>query len=223
MSIDASVTAVLVSGALAAAGWAGQSLYGTWRRRKRERTQTAIHLSRLMSLLNTASNLFDIQQEQVRRLEGELKRNHPAEYGSGNGYDDELSRLHHLMTESERSLHEVIRGYTEHSMRTVNQAMTSWLNDDTVFKTGGAPVTRPHQLAARLSELELHLLLWHAKFRSWIPGHQERALVYMDDEKAHGLGFPRATTKEVDGKRVPVPGVDEEVATALDDLRRRWG
>ena len=102
-------------------------------------------------------------------------------------------------------------------------------------------------------------MLWHAKYEAWIPNHPEHALVYMADEKHHGLGFPGAIyqrrpqspndnenelpTEELsvqsretapartmtyaeslrDKNLVKIAdGVDEHVASVLDELRAKW-
>ena len=54
------------------------------------------------------------------------------------------------------------------------------------------------KLAAELVKLESHLLLWIAKYKAWIPEHNEHALVYMADENEHGLGFPSGIDERVD-------------------------
>jgi hypothetical protein len=77
--------------------------------------------------------------------------------------------------------------------------------------------SRKRELAEELFALEIHLTLWHAKFESWIPGHPEHALVYLDDEKAHGLGFP---TPREGSDRVAMLGVDAEVSRALKELQK---
>lgn len=64
-------------------------------------------------------------------------------------------------------------------------------------------------------------LLWNAKYESWIPEQPEHALVYMDDEKRHGVGFPKRREAIIEGKRVTMDGVDVEVARALEELRRK--
>ena len=52
-----------------------------------------------------------------------------------------------------------------------------------------------------IAELQTHLILWNAKYDIWITDHPERALVYMVDEQAHGIGFPS--------------GIDEAVTNSL--------
>jgi len=46
--------------------------------------------------------------------------------------------------------------------------------------------------------LQAHLLLWLAKYEIWIPASPEHALVYLADEKEHGVGFPRGLDELVD-------------------------
>ena len=93
-------------------------------------------------------------------------------------------------TADERELHSIIRSITIHGIRPVNQALLDWVRKDATFK---GMVHKPGfsgELARKLSELEAHLLLWHAKYEAWIPEQATHALVYLADEKAHGLGFP---------------------------------
>src|SRR2546427_2817045 len=203
--------------ALAAYGWKSW-IEGRDRKRK-ERASTIGRLQDLKSLLDTSRKLFQIQQGQVKLLMDLLKHNHPAEYAKGQGYDERMARCYELLNDEEKARHGIIRAYTEHSMRRVNEAIQRWLDDDKQFKTGQVQSRRQEQLADSLRELEMHLLLWGAKFEYWIPNNPEHALVYMADEKAHGLGFPRDRLIEVDGRKSG--GVDTEVTRVLDELRPR--
>ena len=74
-------------------------------------------------------------------------------------------------------------------MLPLNQAMLEWLNEDTYYKlnTHKGPL---NDLSLALRTLEAHLILWRAKYQFWIPDKPERALVYMNDERRHGVGFP---------------------------------
>jgi hypothetical protein len=47
------------------------------------------------------------------------------------------------------------------------------------------------KLAELLNQLDAHLVLWLAKYESWIPNRPDHALVYLADEQLHGLGFPQ--------------------------------
>jgi glycogen synthase len=104
----------------------------------------------------------------------------------------------------------------------LNEELLAWLKADSVFKSGIAPVVRQCELAEQLFALEIHLLLWHAKYKVWIPGYPEHALVYMEDENQHGLGFPSAREVEKNEMIVQMPGVDEEVKTAVQELQSKW-
>jgi hypothetical protein len=54
------------------------------------------------------------------------------------------------------------------------------------------------RFASELRTLESHLRLWEAKYQEWIPEHPEHALVYLADEEAHGIGFPKNIDTLVD-------------------------
>ncbi len=203
--------------AIAAYGW--KSWIEGRERKRKERASTIAQLQDLKSLLDTSKELFQIQQEQVKRLMELLRHNHPAEFAKGQGYDERMARCYALLNDEEKARHGIIRAYTEHSMRRVNEAIQRWLDGDKQFKTGQVQSSRQEQLADSLRELEMHLLLWRAKFEYWIPNNPEHALVYMADEKAHGLGFPKDRLIEADGRKSG--GVDTEVTRVLDELRPR--
>jgi hypothetical protein len=213
------VRTLLVAAASAVAAYGWKSWIEGRERKRKERASTIGALQDLKSLLDTSRALFSIQQGQVKRLMEMLKQNHPAEYAQGRGYDDRLTRCHPLFNPQEKELHGIIRAYTEHSMLRVNEAIRKWLDDDKQFKTGQVESERREELAGTLRELEMHLLLWHAKFEYWIPTQPQHALVYLADEEAHGLGFPKDRTLERNGVEVQVDGVDTEVARVLEELR----
>lgn len=222
MADEKAMTMTLVGAAIAVAGYAGKSVIAWWKGREKERAKTIAQLEALQWLLHASGALFIIQQDQVKRLMKSLEANHPAQFAGGGGYEEVMMRCHPEMNAEELALHGVIHAYTEHSLRKVNQAVSDWLRADSTFKTGVVACKRRRELAQELFALEIHLLLWHAKFESWIPGHPERALVYLADEKAQGLGFPGKRETERAGSKVVVPGVEVEVTLALDELRAKW-
>lgn len=205
--------------ALAAYGW--KSWIESRERKRREQASTISKLQELRSLLDTSRYLFSMQQVQVQRLMEMLRHNHPVEYAKGEGYDERMARCFKVFNDDERALHGIIRAYTEHSMRRVNEALQHWLETDSLFKMGQVESSRRQALADRLRELEMHLLLWHAKFEYWLPANPGHALVYMEDEKAHGLGFPNDRELERDGKKYHVDGIDTEVRRVLAELETR--
>jgi len=133
-----------------------------------------------------------------------LAKEHPADTDKINGYEDLFKHFHDSFSTQEAELHTLIRGYTIYAMRPVNQAISKWLEEDIDFRTGTGKL---QELANELSILAGHLMLWHAKFNSLIPNDPKHALIYMDDEKEHGLPFPRS--------------VDDLVFSALRTWKRR--
>jgi hypothetical protein len=97
--------------------------------------------------------------------------------------------------------------------------MSDWLRSDDLFRTKVVEIERKNQLAENLSALEIHLLLWQAKYEYWIPDHPEHALVYMADESEHGLGFPKRRRVKKNGVDVEVDGLDKDVAEVLKELK----
>ena len=121
----------------------------------------------------------------------------------------------------DQELHGIIRSYSEYSMRRINEALQKWVENDIYFKTEQVGSSRKNELAARLRHLEMHMLLWFAKFENWIPNQPHHALVYMADEKKHGLGFP-CDLFESDGITVKQDSVDTEVNRVLKELQMTW-
>jgi hypothetical protein len=161
----------------------------------------------LKVLLDTSVRIFVVQHEQVQRLMDMLEKNHPGEFNRGQGYEGKITGCYDYLSAEEKDLHGIIRFYTQHALRTANQAMSEWLKQDTLFKTGMVDSRQQQELAERLRALEIHLMLWHAKYEYWIPDTPRHALVYLADEQKHGLGFPR--------------GIEQVVNEALSDQKRQ--
>jgi hypothetical protein len=214
--------AAVIGAVFAVAGYLAKSGVDWWQSKRAEHAATIAHLQNLQALLRTSRAVFDIQAEKRNELMNLLKQSHPKESGSDAGYEEIFSRCFSTMNEQEKELQGIIRAYSEHSMRSVNQALSDWLKADTRFKTGNVPSVRSRELAAELFALEMHLLLWHAKYESWIPKSPEHALIYMNDEQKHGVGFPKERKIEENGVKAERAGVDAEVSQVLEELRRRW-
>jgi hypothetical protein len=199
-------TAIL-GAVFAAAGYTWKTLVDWRHDRRQKRAHIIAHLQALKLLLEASGQLFRIQKKQVEKLMESLQDKHPAEYRQGLGYDDKMAKCYSVLSEDEKALHGVIRSYTQHSLRPVNQALTRWLEEDKWFKTEGVPIHQHEQLADGLRTLEIHLMLWHAKYEYWIPDTPGHALVYLADEWGQGIGFPS--------------GIESTVAESLGELRRR--
>jgi hypothetical protein len=164
-------------------------LQDTLEARRRRRAE----LVRLQSLLRAARVGFLTQQKHrdnlreliQQRITGQLPSNDQA-------LDEIFAEQYESFTAKEKTLHTIIRAMTEHMMRPVNQSLLEWVRRDTYYGSQKGTL-----LAERLAWLELHLLMWHAKYEVWIPRQPQHALVYLADEDEHGIGFP--------------PGLDDEV------------
>lgn len=212
---------VAIMGAIVAlVTWTARSLWDWFQDKRRVRAEQVARLLALESLLKASVAIFESQRAQVNKLEAMLKANEQhAELRAEGGFEDLMSRCYPKMSPSERELHGIVRAYTEHSMRKVNQDLSDWCASDKVFKAGLVPLKVRSELAAEIFALEIHLTLWHAKYASWIPGHPEHALVYMEDEKSHGLGFPRARQVRRRGEVAQMRGIEKEVEEALQELK----
>jgi hypothetical protein len=219
MNLAVEIQVVIITALFAAIGYMVKSVIDWWQNRQKERARIIAEVQRLQSLLQASGEVFDIQQDQVRRLRELLKKNHPAEFPGNAGFEETMTRFYPTFKDDEQELHSIIRAYTEHSMRSVNLALSEWLRADELFKTGAVKSKREKQLAEKLFALEIHLLLWHAKYQAWIPNQPQHALVYMVDENQHGLGFPSDRVVKVNGKETKIEGVETEVNRVLEELR----
>jgi hypothetical protein len=163
--------------------WALAKVFAEQYRHRRAR------LVQLQSLLRAGRVSYLIQVKHRNRLFESVKKNHPeilpgpdVEYT----FDEIFSRAFRKLDAQEKELHSIIRGITIHSLRPLNEATLQWLREDTYFRAAHDKLAR---LASGLSDLEDHLLLWRAKYNVWMDD-ETRSLVYMVDEKEHGLGFP---------------------------------
>jgi hypothetical protein len=119
-----------------------------------------------------------------------VRETHPDLIGAEEGYDRMFSKAYSVFTPDEKELHAIIRSLTMYSLRPTNQSLLNWLKSDTYFKAQKPSQGILGELAEKLATLEAHLILWHAKYKAWIPGTPEHALVYLADEEKHGIGFP---------------------------------
>lgn len=198
----------VVAAVLAAVGYVAKLLIELIRDVRRSRAEKRARLLELASLLRATRVLFLVQNQLAVRLAEALRSAHP-DAPSGSGYEDLFATQFDTFTPDQKALHEIIRGITEHSLRPLNKALSKWLRKDLTFRTGYRAKGDWRRLAEKLGELETHLLLWHAKYDSWIPGEPRHALVYLADEQQHGIAFPE--------------GLDDLVGTLVGRQRRQLG
>ena len=189
---------IVLTAIIGALGWFGKTVYD-WREDYRQaNAERLANLQQLSALLDTSERLFNIQAVQRDRLLKLLEKNHPDKIDMGAGYDAAFEKLYDEFTPEERELHGFIRAMTVNAMLKLNLAMSDWLKGDASFKTRAVSLKVRNDLADQLRNLELHLTLWHAKYQYWIPENQKHALVYLGDEKEHGIPFPQKLKGLVD-------------------------
>jgi hypothetical protein len=186
------LTTKLGAGALIAGmGYVAKLLLREWFAWRRRRERKHAQLLQLSSLLKATAYAYSEQVRQREKLYGLLSAKNPVATNAlgADGYEQLFSTLFKTFVPEELELHTLVRGLTIHALRPSNLAMSKWLALDTAFRTHRGEGRRG-QLAAQLNVLANHLLSWNAKYEMWIPNNPEHALVYLADEKAHGVGFP---------------------------------
>lgn len=171
-------------------GFVGQDIYSDWKANKALEQATLERITVLSNLLAESKSIYDSQNFMAQRLMRLIRENHPEKIAQGLGYDETFYRMYDHFLAEEKELQTLIRSTTMHSMRRVNQEISTWLDADKVFKTESQPTRERENIAKQLRILELHLNLWHDKYNALIPNDVRRSLVYMADEKEHGRGFP---------------------------------
>lgn len=126
-----------------------------------------------------------------------LHKKHPDALDNTDGFEAAFSTLHDNSSSEEITLHKQIRDWTIHGLRPINEAMLSWLEYDTLFKTTHikARDEKKRLLAESLILLHANLLLWRCKYDAWIPAHPKHPLLYMADKARHGIGYPSGLDK----------------------------
>jgi hypothetical protein len=205
------VTGAIVAAAIAALGYVANLAVQTWKEWRADRAGRHGQLLQLQALLTATQAAYDVQAELRNRLLRELEQSHGAstEFAAAEaeGYDSVFSQLYGSFTPHERESHAIIRGYTEHSLRPLNESVLTWLRANVNNRARLGRDTRAVTLAKGLRQLEVHVMLWLAKYEVWIPGQPEHALVYLQDEQRHGVGFPH--------------GLDETLNSVIEQPPRR--
>lgn len=174
--------------------WMADVLKQRWQQRHSQKQE----LLTLSHLLAESMSTFRSQNYQARRLRKLLRENHPDQSRELRGFDETFCSLHDLFTEEEKELQSLIRSTTMHSMYRINDEMRNWVkrNQSLLRPTGADEFLA--ELAHELRSLGDHLNQWFDKYETWIPGDERRSLVYLNDEKKHGIGFPKNITNALE-------------------------
>lgn len=202
------VTGTLLAAAIASLGFVAKLLMQEWREWTDRHAARLSSLLALQALLDASRAAFQVQNKLARTLAAELMDSAHHEPLDSAGFDALFTARYDTFTPREADDHRVIRGYTEHALRPINARMSTWLRDDIDYRSyasrrrrGLDSTQRAHEARAKLAEslsaLEAHLLLWHAKYAVWLPDRPAHALVYLQDEEEHGIGFPKRVEADV--------------------------
>ena len=100
------------------------------------------------------------------------------------------------MSPVDRENHLVVRGYTKGSLFPLNKKIQKLAQKINVNLLKASPDEKEN-LKIYLENLDLHLNLWLSKYEEWIPDNPKHSLVYLADEKEHGIGFPKGIEAEI--------------------------
>ncbi len=190
----------------AGVGFVARDSYREHQEWKKKQVASLESLKAFSTLLDESKSIFENQNYQARRLASLLQSNHPHELsercaGKPCGFDERFFLLFDVFTQEEAELQSLIRSTTENSQRRVNESMSQWLTESPAFTAQEQPGPTREKLAEQLRLLRQHLNQWHDKYQKWIPPEPKHTLVYLADEKVHGVGFPTGI-EEVVGEAI---------------------
>ncbi len=180
----------IVGAVFAVLGFLGKWLFDLARARRTEKHSQRSELLKLRDLLEESHSIFKSQNYQARRLRKLLRENHPHETEGIKGFDETFYQLHDVFNDEESELQSLIRSTTMHSLHRVNEELRSWLESNKHFLRRDDANKELDELAKQLRVLNDHLNQWFDKYEAWIPDDERRSLVYLGDEKKHGVPFP---------------------------------
>jgi len=182
----------LTGTALAAAGLVLGYVYkpraGKREKARRDREKQCDQLRALEVMLGESRTIFVDQNARARALMKRLRARLPDRV-TPDGFEANFRRLHADFDDDERELFDLLRGTTTSSLHSVNSRMRDWLQANMWARDAGNAELA--DLPAELDHLQRHLDGWLDKYNAMVPQNPTVALVYMADEKKHGLGFPR--------------------------------
>jgi hypothetical protein len=162
-----------------------------------KRTRRA-RLVELLSLLRAGQAAYYAQSEVRDRLASAILRRNPDLAKSSQGYERLFAAAHPGMSADELELHAIVRTITMNTLQPLNEAILKWIREDDYFKAARGRSGHQVDVARKLGALYTHLLLWEAKYKVWMPETPVHALVYLDDEEKHGVGFPKGIENDVE-------------------------
>ena len=154
--------------------------------------QVQRRLQELKALLAESWAIFVAQNEQRERLCLLLFKYHAIP--SYEGYNDLFYQLYDQMNQEELELVHIIRGITEFSMFQVNEKLLAWTERNPVYELLPLPTPASEKLEEELLQLKIHFRMWFPKYYAVFLKDEKHSLVYLNDEKKQGIGFPGQLT-----------------------------
>jgi hypothetical protein len=153
------------------------------------------------ALLDEGRQIYLRNNEQRGRLQRLIYANHAQEIPPKRGYDDLFYKMYDRLNEEEMELFRIVRGNTLVGMHRINSRIRDWVDNHNILAI--FPEQTPPVLALEneVKVLRTHLSEWFAKYEETFKPDPKRALVYLNDEKKHGTGWP--------------PGLNAAVAAVL--------
>jgi len=183
--------AAILGAVIAALGYVGKIVYEWIDEIQDRKAQRRARLAGLISMLRAEHATYRVQSYNRDRLkELILQRDPKLEDVAQSGFESLFSAAYGDMSNEEKELHTIVRSYTINSIRPLNLAAVEWLKNDNYFKIPRKGHGLRGEVGRMLAQLDAHLLMWEAKYQIWIPDRQDHSLVYLDDEKKHGIPFP---------------------------------
>lgn len=189
----------VIGAVIAVIGFFGKAAY-EWVEEVQERKNLRrARLVELISMLKAEFATYQVQCFNRDRLKTLiLMRDEQLKADENSGYDSIFSLAYPNMTEEEKELHTLVRSYTINSIRPLNLAVVEWIKNDKYFKISRKKQGIHGEVSKMLAQLDAHLLMWDAKYKIWIPDSPDHALVYLDDEKKHGIPFPSGIEQKLE-------------------------
>ena len=151
--------------------------------------QALRRLQELNALLAESWEIFVAQNKQRNRLRTLLFKNHTIP--GYEGYNDLFYQLYDQMNQDELDLVHIIRGITEFSMFHVNEKLLAWVERNPVYELLPLATPSNEKLEEELLQLKIHFRMWFPKYYAVFLKDEKHSLVYLNDEKKQGIGFPR--------------------------------
>ena len=190
--------AALLSAIIAALGYVAKLLLEAIENLRTTKRTRRARLVELLSLLRAGQASYYAQSEIRDRLANAILRRNSDLAKSNQGYERLFAAAHPSMSADELELHAIVRTITINTLQPLNEAILKWIREDDYFKAARGGSGYQLDVAKKLGALYTHLLLWEAKYKVWMPETPVHALVYLDDEEKHGVGFPKGIENDVE-------------------------